>query len=189
MPAPSSDRESVPDWNVVVTVPEQSIQEARRRLRRWGKVARTGYYNVLALTVEDPRRFLAEFASAIDETPGLLNFVSHVIPAQRTFDFRDAAEFESRAREVVLGWVPNLAGTSFHVRLHRRGFKATLSTPHEERFLDDALLAALSSAGTPGRISFDDPDHIIQVETIDGRAGVSFWTRDDLRHSPFLGTD
>jgi tRNA(Ser,Leu) C12 N-acetylase TAN1 len=72
------------------------------------------------------------------------------------------------------------------VRLHRRGFKGVLSTPHEERFLDEALLSAL---GVGGRISFTDPDAVIQIETIGGRAGMSLWTREELRQYPFLGTD
>jgi len=45
----------------------------------------------------------------------------------------------------------------------------------------------LKAAGKPGRISFDAPDAVIQVETIDDRAGLSLWTADDLRHCPFLG--
>jgi hypothetical protein len=71
--------------------------------------------------------------------------------------------------------------------LHRRGFKGGLSTPKEERFLDEALLDALEKQGTPGRIDFEDPDAVIQIETVDGRAGMSLWTRDDLRRCGFLG--
>lgn len=187
MPTARYDRDTAPDWNVVVTLAERSFREARRLLQKWGRVAPTGYYNVLTLTVEEPNRFLADFVSRVGETPGLLNFVSHVVPAQHSFDFRDAAEFETKAREIALGWVPALTGASFHVRLHRRGFKGVLSTPQEERFLDDTLLAAIADAGAPGRINFEDPDHIIQIETIDGRAGISLWTREDLRRMPFLG--
>jgi len=73
---------------------------------------------------------------------------------------------------------------SFLVRLHRHGFKGRLSTPKEERFLDEALLDALDALGRPG---FADPDAILQIETIDGRAGVSLWRREDLRRYPFLG--
>jgi tRNA(Ser,Leu) C12 N-acetylase TAN1 len=176
-------------WNVVVTLPEKGLREARRVLRKWGKLSRTRYYNVATLTVADCRRFLAEFAAAVDASPGLLNFVSHVIPADTAFDFRDAAEFEEKARSAALGWTPVVSGRSFHVRLHRRGFKGVLSTPREERFLDETLLAAAAGAGAPARITFEDPDRVIQIETIDGRAGLSLWTREDLRRLPFLGPD
>jgi len=180
---------AVVDWNVVVTVVEHGFREACELLRRWGRVTRTGYYNVLGLQVADPAKFLEDFAAVVAVSPGLLNFVSHVVPAEASFAFDDAPAFESQARDIALGWLARLAGKSFHVRLHRRGFKGRLATQHEERFLDEVLLAALASAGTPGRIAFDDPDAIIQIETIDGRAGMSLWTRDDLRRFPFLGVD
>ena len=80
-----------------------------------------------------------------------------------------------------------LAGKSFHVRLHRRGFKGTLSTPKEERFLDETLLDALETLGTPGRITFTDPDSILQLETIDGRAGFRCGSAMPLQRYPFLG--
>lgn len=183
---PSSSHPAA-DWNVVVTLPEAAYREARRSLSRWGIVRRTRYYNVLALKVTDTAAFLREFEAAVAKTPGLLNFVSHVAPAEMAFDFADAAEFERRAREIAIGWTDRLAGRRFHVRLHRRGFKGVLSTPKEERFLDDALLDALGRKGTQSRIDFEDPDAVIQIETIDGRAGMSLWMRDDLRRCPFLG--
>jgi hypothetical protein len=159
-----------PDWNVIVTLPEATFREARNFLRRWGKAHRTAYFRVLTLTVNDPERFLQEIAKAIEESPGILNLLSHVIPAQRTFDFASAEEFEAAARDIAILWAPALAAKSFHVRLHRRGFKGLLSTAREERFLDETLLDALAAVGQPGRISFSDPDAILQIETIDGRA-------------------
>jgi tRNA(Ser,Leu) C12 N-acetylase TAN1 len=174
------------DWNVVVTLAERSFREAVRLLRKSGTVKRTAYYNVLGMKVADPEVFLADFAAAVGASPGILNFVSHVVPAQETFDFSTAEEFEARARAIALAWAPKLSGKSFHVRLHRRGFKGVLSTPREERFLDEALLSVLQATG---RIGFADPDAVIQIETIDGRAGMSLWTRDEMRRYPFLGTD
>lgn len=184
--APASSRPAT-DWNVVVTLPEAAYREARQSLSRWGRVRRTHYYNVLAVKVADTAAFLREFEAAVANAPGLLNFLSHVVPAEVAFDFTDAGEFERRAREIAIGWTDRLAGRRFHVRLHRRGFKGLLSTPKEERFLDEALLDALERKGTPGRIDFEDPDAVIQIETIDGRAGMSLWSRDDLRRCPYLG--
>ena len=177
------------DWNVLVTLPENTFREARRMLSRWGRIEPTGYYNVLVMHVADPNIFLADFAAAVAETPGLLNFVSHVVPVQQSFPFDSSETFEREARGVALGWLADLAGASFYVRLHRRGFKGIISTQPEERFLDEVLLDALADAGTPGRIRFADPDRVIQVETVDGRAGMSLWTREDMHRFPFLGVD
>lgn len=51
------------------------------------------------------------------------------------------------------------------------------------------LLQALERRGTPGRISFDDPDAILAVDTVSNRAGMALWNRDELRTYPFLGLD
>lgn len=178
-----------PGWNVVVTLPEATAPQARRALRPWGRLFRTDYFHVLVMSVDDPGRFLREFGEAVDATPGILNFIAHVFPAQRTFDFATVPDFEQKARDTVLDWAPILAGKRFHVRLHRRGLKGVLSTPNEERFLDDALLQAAGAGGTPAHIGFDDPDFIIQIETVDHRAGMSLWRREDLQQYPFLGVD
>lgn len=174
------------DWNVVVTLAEDGFREAVRLLRKWGKVERTHYYNVLAMKVEDIDAFLADFAKAIADSPGILNLVSHVVPLRCTFEFATAEEFEDRARAMALTLVPLLRGKSLHVRLHRRGFKGALSTPKEEQFLDRVLMTELGQAS---RISFSDADAVIQIETIDGRAGMSLWSRDELQQCPFLGVD
>ena len=177
---------ATPGWNVIVTLPEATAPRARRILRRWGWAQRTPYFHVLVMAVGDPDQFVREFGEAVIETPGISNFIAHVFAAQRTFDFATVEEFERTARDLALAWAPLLAGKKFHVRLHRRGLKGVLSTPTEERFLDDALLGALRNAGTPGHIAFDDADFVIHVETIDHRAGMALWTRDDLQRYPFL---
>jgi hypothetical protein len=73
--------------------------------------------------------------------------------------------------------------------MHRRGFKGRLSSQHEERFLDEVLLEALDTRGKPSRITFEDPDAILALETVDSRAGVSLWTREDIQRYPFLHLD
>jgi tRNA(Ser,Leu) C12 N-acetylase TAN1 len=79
-----------------------------------------------------------------------------------------------------------LAGHSFHVRMHRRGFKARISSQHEEQLIDHWLLEQLSARGKAGHITFADPDYIIALETVGQRAGVSIWDRDERKRYPFL---
>jgi hypothetical protein len=117
---------------------------------------RTGYFHVPTLTVDDGESFLTEVGGkAVQEKPAALNVLSHIIPAQRTFNFTNAEEFEARARDIAILWAPRVAGMSFHVRLHRRGFKGGLATPKEERFLAEALLDAMAGAAdaTPARVA------------------------------------
>jgi tRNA(Ser,Leu) C12 N-acetylase TAN1 len=72
------------------------------------------------------------------------------------------------------------------VRVHRRGRKRALVSPEKERALADALLAAIQETGNPARVAFDDPDAIVLIETIGGRAGIALLTRDDYRQHPLL---
>jgi tRNA(Ser,Leu) C12 N-acetylase TAN1 len=176
-------------WNVVACVYDGAFGRARRILRRFGYVRPTGFRNVLLLEVTGTEDFLARFARLAEEDPDVLAAISRIVPAHHTFHFDLPEEFEERAREIALGWVPELAGLSFHVRLHRRGLKGRMQSPEEERFLDAALLEALAAAGTPGSITFEDPDAIISIETAGNWAGMSLWTREDLERYPFLKLD
>jgi tRNA(Ser,Leu) C12 N-acetylase TAN1 len=89
----------------------------------------------------------------------------------------------------MLEWSPRLAGQSFHVRLHRRGGKHTARTPDVERRFGDALLGATAASGTPGSISFTDPAFVIVIDTVDDRAGLALWTREDLARHRLLRPD
>ena len=90
------------DWNVIVTLPEATFREARKFLRRWGDVHRTGYFHVLTLTVDDVESFLTEVGKEVEEKPGMLNILSRIIPSQRTFNFSSAEEFEAKARNMAI---------------------------------------------------------------------------------------
>jgi tRNA(Ser,Leu) C12 N-acetylase TAN1 len=177
------------DWNVVVTVYEDGFKTARRILSDAGAISPTAYHDVLVMTVEDPRAFLDWFTQRVTQEPGLLNFISRVVPAAQVFEFHDGEEFESKVGEAISEIAPQLAGKSFHVRMHRRGFKRQLSAHEEERRLGAHLFEALKAAGTPATVKFDDPDAIVVIETVGERAGVSVFTREDMQRCPFLRFD
>jgi tRNA(Ser,Leu) C12 N-acetylase TAN1 len=112
-----------------------------------------------------------------------------VAPATRDFDFLSEEEFVERAKSIMYEWSPNLAGRSFHVRLHRRGTKHGLRTPETERLFNDVLVEATTKAGMPGRILFTDPDVVIAIDTVDNRAGLAMWTREELARYHVLRPD
>ncbi len=173
------------DWNAVVTV-RDDFAHVRSVLGPFGRVDRTGLFNVLALRVDDPRVFLEQLQAQLDAEPELAEQIGHVAPATVSFCFATAEEFEDRAKAAALAWADQIAGRSFHVRMHRRGFKGELSGLHEEQLLDEVLLSAAKAHGAPARISFDDPDLVIAVETIRGWAGMALWTREQLERHPLL---
>lgn len=177
------------DWNVVVSVREGGYSAARDLLRQFAEVSHTHFFNVLVAKVDDPRALLETLTELSITLPDIPNSLARVVPLIVTFNFDSPDHFETQAREAVLQWAGQLAGKSFHVRVHRRGFKHELPSPKEEQMLAEALLETTEKAGTPGRISFENPDAIVAVETVDRRAGMSLWTRDELSRYPLLGLD
>jgi tRNA(Ser,Leu) C12 N-acetylase TAN1 len=124
-----------------------------------------------------------------EERPALYDAIARVAPAMRTFDFSSAESFKDNAISIVLEWLPSLAEKSFHARLHRRGPKLYLHTPDVERFLNDVIMEATAKAGLPGRISFTDPDAVMVIDTVDDRAGLALWTREDIARHRLLRPD
>lgn len=177
------------EWNVVVTVYQDGFRRAIRALGELGAVDRSPYHNVLVMRVDDPLALLGAIERETARTPPLYDAISRVAPAMRCFEFHSAKELEDGAKSIVMEWLPRLGGRSFHVRLHRRGFKHDFRTPDIERFLDDALLDALKQVGTPGSISFSDPDMIIAIDTIDDRAGLALWSREELAQHKLVRPD
>ncbi len=174
------------DWNAVISVQEHGFKKALDVFGDFGEVRRTEFFNVLLLRTENPGLMLETLKTRAQERPESLAFLARLIPISHSFTFQSIEEFDAHAREIVQGYAPELSGKSFHVRIHRRGFKGRLSSPDEERVLDELILGALDMAGTPGRVSFRDPDAVIIIETVGTWAGLSLWTREDILRYPFI---
>ena len=181
--------QQVAEWNVVVTTQPDGFPTARKRLRQLGDLHRTEYWNVLVMAVDDLRGFLEEFDALVARDESLANAISRVVPVTHTFRFQSPEEFERKACEIAREWIPALKGATFHVRMHRRGFKGRLSSQAEEQFLDHFILEQLEAENSPGRIGFEDPDYIIAIESVSQQAGLSLWTREDLKRFRLLKLD
>jgi tRNA(Ser,Leu) C12 N-acetylase TAN1 len=174
----------------LATAYDHEFREARALLSRFGEVRASNYRNVLVMKVDDVLAFLEAVRRTLETDASLANAVSRIVPVTHGFRFQSAEEFEDRARAVVSEWLQDLAGKRFHVRIHRRGFKGKLSSQHEEQFLDHFVLERTQSiAGTPAVVGFDDPDVVIAVETLGQDAGLSRWTREQLRTYELLKLD
>ena len=177
------------DWNVVVSIFQDGFRRALRALEKLGAAERSPYHNVLVMKVDDPVALLDAIEKITEENPALYDAISRVAPATQNFDFLFEEEFVEKAKSVMREWLPRLAGRSFHVRWHRRGTRHDLGTQDAERIFNDAIVDATTKAGTPGKISFTDPDVVIAIDTIDNRAGLAMWRRDELAHYHVLRPD
>jgi hypothetical protein len=177
------------DWNVVVTVRDHQYTRSWNLLQAMGSVRRTAFHNVLVMSVVDLGGFLDTLGQRWAADPRLNACMSRVAPCMFTFDFSAIDVFDTNARALAARLASQLADGSFHVRLHRRGLKDELPSHAVERQISTAVLDALSAAGGTATISFDDPDAVIDVETVGRRAGLSIWTRGELQRYPFLRVD
>jgi tRNA(Ser,Leu) C12 N-acetylase TAN1 len=174
------------EWNAVISVREHGFRQAFDVFGAFGEVKRTEFYNILLLRARDVTRMLEMLLERANASPGSLAFLARLIPVTRTFIFNSPEEFETRARGAVLTWAPQLRGKSFSVRVHRRGFRGRLSSPEEERHRATLLLEELEGSGETGRIVFEDPDAVIDVETVGHWAGLSLFTREEKERYPFI---
>ncbi len=158
-------------------------------MKEFGAVERSPYHNVLVMKVEDPTALLEAIERKTEENSALYDAISRVAPVMRTIEFHSVEEFRDRLKSILLEWLPRLTGSSLHVRVHRRGDRQDLRTPDAERLFDDLLLEATAAAGAPCKISFTDPDAVIAIDTVDDRAGVALWTREDLDRHRLLRPD
>ncbi len=177
------------DWNVMVTVQTGQFARACALLERFGTVRRTRFYNVLVMRVDDGTDLLEALRTLAAADPQVVAPLMRVVPLTHTFDFSSMEEFERRAGEAALDCAHELAGRSFHVRMHRRGEKGRIDTHDEERRLGQLLVDEVARGGHPARLDFADPDAIVVVETVGRRGGVSLWTREDRGRYPWLHAD
>lgn len=177
------------DWNIVITVEEHGYREMRDRLSSFGIVDKTDFYNVLVMSAENARDTFIRIHAMWHEDGRMQALLSRVMPVTHSFSFQTPEQFEDSARQAASALIPALGGRTFHVRMHRRGFRGRLSSQNEELFLDHFLIQQLNEAGTPGQIGFDNPDCIIALESVGQWAGLSLWTRDEIHQYPLLKLD
>ena len=177
------------DWNAVVTLYQGGFRYGVRILREFGAVEPTDYHNVVVMTVRDPGAFLCALEERVAKDPRLYDAISRAAPAICCFAFHSPEELEKEAEMVISKWLPRLLGRSFHVRLHRRGHKTGLRSPDIEKHLGTNILTRLEQLGAPGSLEFQDPDTVIAIDTIDERAGMSIWSREELERFKLLRPD
>ncbi|PSB05592.1 hypothetical protein C7B62_24870 [Pleurocapsa sp. CCALA 161] len=174
------------NWNIVVDVQEHSFSRAYLLLEEFGTVFQSDFENILLMNVNSIPEFLDSLNSKLLQDPSLKKVFARIVPVTSTFSFQSAAEFETKAKDVLMEWLSILAGKRIYVRMHRKGLKDRLDGNEEENHLDLIILQELEKLGKPGQISLKDPEAIVFVETISQQAGLSCWTCQDLENYPWL---
>jgi tRNA(Ser,Leu) C12 N-acetylase TAN1 len=177
------------DWNVVVTVHADRFISACEQLEPLARVEGTNYYNILVMRVGNVEEFLRTLGDWMQTYADAREALARVAPARDTFVFQDPDDFRNQTKEILRRYADQLDGVSFHIRVHRRGWKEKMSTTALEKELGSFLFDEIESHGAVAKVDFDDPDAIVVIDTVDNRAGMAMWSRDELQRFPFLKPD
>lgn len=176
------------DWDVLVTSREGGQRRLRRALGRLGRLRRCDFKNVLIARVENVEAFLEGVAQRLADRPLIAEWLGKILPIECTFAVEPAA-FVGHAQAESARFLDRLAGRSFHVRVERRGHKGVLNTHDIERALGEHVYEALVARGTPGSVTFRDPDVVLVVEVLGPMAGMGLVTRELHARFPFVRID
>lgn len=178
------------NWNVIITVLPGPGQENRllQGLRPLGEFHRSSFKDVCVGRVEDANRFLDTLLQAREAGAGWIAALGRAIPVEQNFRFTSdtLAEQFKQAAEPLLQRMDR--GSSFHVRLERRGLTGKIDTPRVEREVAEYLFALAERQHKQLRVSFDDPDYVVAAETVGDECGVTLLTRELSRRYPFVQT-
>ncbi len=181
----SLERDGMREWNVLATSLEGRRPALLAALRPLGAFWGAGYRNVLVGRVDDRDGFLEVVRERLPVDPLLEGSLTKIVPVERTTQFEAAGLSETVVRALASS-TARLAGKTFYVRLERRGFKGVVHTPTIERVVGEALLDAAVAHGAAARVSFQDPDVIVAVETTGSTVGVGLLTRELRARFPFV---
>jgi len=165
-------REVRPDWNVVVMTGPGGVMKAITALRPLGVLRPTPHGGV-AVGHIDAEDVLGAATRLHEEEPRRFEFVQRLVPIERVLSYpRDdvtealcAALAESGAR---------VAGKKFYVRCRLRGLESRLEARAVERAIGSYLCELATLSGQPAKVSFDDPDVVVQIEVVGDTVGYSF---------------
>lgn len=174
-------------WNVLASAKEGKFQDALRVLRKFGHAWPTNFYNVIALKVMDIDVFLKDLKQFTLNHTFANQVFSRVAPAKKVFHFSSIEEFEKEVETYMQTRTGDLNLNTFCLRIHRHGSEQEISSRQsEERYLAKKLLERLWEKDMSADVNFDDPDFVLDIETLNGQAGVSLWTKKELKDAPFI---
>jgi len=176
---------SMREWNVVATSREGRREELLASLRKRGAFWRGGYRDVIVGRVDDMRPFLESITRGLADDAFLATSLTKIVPVAHLSAFAPH-DLAATVIEMLRGEADNVAGRSFYVRLERRGLKGVVHSPSVERAVGEALITLSASRGSPARVTFNDPDVVVVIETTGNAVGVGFLTRELRAEFPFI---
>jgi tRNA(Ser,Leu) C12 N-acetylase TAN1 len=176
-------REVRPDWNVVVMTGPGAVMKAVSALRPLVTLRPTPHSGVAVGYFAGPD-LLAAATRLYEAEPERFEFVQRLVPIEHVVRYpRD--DVTETLCSTLADCGPRVAGKKFYVRCRLRGFESRLESRAVERAIGSYLYELAALTGTPAKVSFDDPDVIVQIEVIGDTVGYAFFDSRAIR-SPLV---
>lgn len=166
-------------FNVIVTA-QPGPEDERvllRALRQLGQFHPSSFKDVLLGHVADLTIFLEEVRRASEAGEPWAKALGRVIPVEHVCRFTPESLVD-QSKPLLASLFERMAGGAFYVRCERRGHAGDISSHDVERALADHLLALAEQGNKPLRVSFDDPDYIVYIETVGDYCGIGLLDRE-----------
>lgn len=165
-------REVRPDWNVVVMTGPGGVMKAISGLSPLGILRPTPHGGV-AVGHFEADDVLAAATRLHEEEPERFEFVQRLVPIEKVVRYpRDDVTETLCAALADSG--TRISGKKFYVRCRLRGLEARLEARAVERAIGSYLCELAALTGEPAKVSFDEPDLVVQIEVVGDTVGYSF---------------
>jgi tRNA(Ser,Leu) C12 N-acetylase TAN1 len=154
-------------------------------LEHLGEFRRTSFKGVLTGWVEDIPWFLETVQKAYSDGIRWARNIARILPTEQTFTFTPET-FTDQLKEAVSPFLSRMSDGTFFVRLERRGYKGKIISPEVERAVDAHLIVQGERQGKVLRVSFEDPDFIVAVETVAPVCGILLLDREYRSRNPLV---
>jgi tRNA(Ser,Leu) C12 N-acetylase TAN1 len=176
-------REVRPDWNVVVMTGPGGVMKAISALRPLGTLRPTPHSGVAVGHFAGPD-ILAAATRLHESEPQRFELVQRLVPMERVMRYpRD--DVTETLCTALADCGPRVAGKKFYVRCRLRGLESRLEARAVERAIGSYLFELAALAGKPAKVSFEEPDVVVQLEVIGDTVGYAFLDSRAI-HSPLV---
>lgn len=180
-------------WNLLITAQRFESRQAREQLKDLCNldVEGTPFRDVMVAYCSDPRAAFETIKGAMTAPlrPGAPQFLpafSRIVPLEEVFAVTPDGLLAELIKRVVPFAARIVSGSSFAVRVERRGSKGTLNSSQLERQVAEQLYNQLAKAGPKPIVNLEDPDYLLTVQILGNECGIGLIDRAMRTTYPFV---
>lgn len=176
------------DWNVVAELEQGHFATGKWHLDWLGAVpGETGRSDLLVATVPDVGRWLDELLDRWRVGWSVFDDFRYIRPVDAKLEFDTDSEFIDRAGGLALELAPRLSGCFCSIHVESRGYHEDETIERVETEIRSALEDQLGETYWSQTDGAGDDHVLIDLEIVDGTAGIAAWTSEEREKYPFLG--